>query len=452
MAQKNSVDKALNLVRNLIERLRDLKDEKNEEGEHEVKGASTFFLKKELGGLYLTEKADKQYRECLDSLVAVLGKNATASIQSRGAVQDLLQNAILRAVRPRKDPKSEDPATFRRRISRELNTVRKQLLAAPSEWKVTIQVLGIKATTLPFTFGGIEFLYGSEDVGRKLANCIPDYDPTPKRVSKKTIQEEHAHREKIRNTITKKLSTETVATVSVHAFDVEAAENLGTERIRRSVDILNFFAPYFHDHPDVYRAFLASDGKRIRLPSLVRGVNVPFARWIEEKSYDTPIEAIDPHSEKGRKIGLARAGEIFAQREHTDLDLRILNAVSWAGRATVEHRREEAFLLWAIALEALLTNPKARSGVTDRLRFRAAWLIGADLEGRKRVRDLVGNLYVLRSNIVHAGDSTDLTDGDLKKIRKVVRASVTCVLTDARFSKLRRATEFEESLDDHLWS
>ena len=65
---------------------------------------------------------------------------------------------------------------------------------------------------------------------------------------------------------------------------------------------------------------------------------------------------------------------------------RILSALQWAGRAAVEERREEAFLLYAIAIESLLLGGKSHVEVTERLAVRGAHLLSGDPKARENVR------------------------------------------------------------------
>jgi hypothetical protein len=83
-------------------------------------------------------------------------------------------------------------------------------------------------------------------------------------------------------------------------------------------------------------------------------------------------------------------------------DALLLTAAQWIGRATVERRREEAFLLYAIALETMLLPTQAQE-LGYRLRLRAAHVLGKTVAARKRIAADLAALYTVRSKIVHAG-------------------------------------------------
>ncbi|WP_437592878.1 hypothetical protein [Sorangium sp. So ce1000] len=438
---------ALLQVRNLIERLRAYSNTEDSSN------AEIMFFDKPLGGLALTKEEASQYNECLKSLIALHGNNPDARPLSRNATEALLRTAILRALRPRM-PSGETRTTFERRLARELRLLRSKITASPEEWIVTIRISGFASAGLPFKFGGIEFVRGTPDTAGELASSLQDFEPKRKTSAKRRQSEQHI-REHERSSIVEHFSKETLASVTVRAVDDAAAKHLGTERIRRSVDVLNFFASLFHRRPSKPRAFVAPEGERADLPWVVRQLRGNSFYWhyplSEHASIDDdPITMIDLRSPRANEIGLTRASSILEQGTPTDLQTRIINAAVWAGRASVEHRPETAFLLFTISLEALLTNSKSRSGVTDRLRLRIARLIGRRPEARKHVHELMGQLYNVRSDLVHAGDSSKLTGVDLEAIRTLAQRAITSVLTDGRFIGMQRVIEFESWLNEQL--
>jgi hypothetical protein len=439
---------ALLQVRNFVERLR----AGSKTNKSENSGVISF-LDKSLGGVHLTGDDASLYRTCLESLVGLHNSNPDLRPLSRDAVDGLLKKTILRAIRP-KYPRDEERARFARRLGRELLRLRSALTAPPDEWLITAKVHGFEPSGLPFRFGSVEFEAGTPEATAKVAAQLEDYK-SKRAIEKSKLKADQRMREEERKRIQDSFAAATIARTVVRAIDDEAARHLGLERIRRTIDALNFFAPYFHRHSDVPRAFVAPEGKRTSLPWMARRVKGDSLHWSCPASEvsrieNLPIVMIDLRSARAAEIGLDRASAILEAALPNDLEERIVNAMVWAGRACVEPRHDLAFLLFAISLEALLTKPSARGGVTDRLRLRATHLIGTMPATRKRVFELMGRIYTIRSNLVHSGDATDLTDGDLHAIRTLVQAAITGVLTDSRFRGMRRALELEQWLDDQL--
>ncbi len=439
-----ALKKALLTTRDLLERLRaDSLIGDSTADEQEDGGYFVMFVNMKLGGIRISGALAEKYRECIEKLADIHGRNSAERTLSRDAVERLLRNTILRTLRPKKNVAGETRAKFEGRLTRELLTMRKALGALPSEWRVAAQVQGLGPPGLPFAFGGVEFGHGKER-GQEVAANLLDWGARHRRFAAAKIAAENATRQTAREELSESFSGHALASVTVRAVDNEAAKHLGIERIRRTVDILNFFAPFLQELPRVYRAYLAPEGTRTALVWAAHAIDGGALHS------STPWPAANPHvlgmdvsSPRAIEVGLSRASELLGREGRSDLDDRVVNALAWAGRAFVEPRRDQAFLLYAIALEALLTKPNSRAGVTDRVRLRAAHLIGRGTAMKRRVFALMARLYEIRSALVHSGDSGDLTDSDLKAMAEVVERALTGVLTDERFTRMRTAADFD---------
>jgi hypothetical protein len=119
----------------------------------------------------------------------------------------------------------------------------------------------------------------------------------------------------------------------------------------------------------------------------------------------------------------------------------------WAGRAIVENRKDIAFLLMAIAFESLLSKTGSGFGVTERLKLRAAFVLGHDVETRKEIQKDIERLYKIRSTIVHTGQRDSLTNRDSAMLREYVSRTIVALLTEARFVTMTTDKEFEDWLE-----
>ena len=187
-----------------------------------------------------------------------------------------------------------------------------------------------------------------------------------------------------------------------------------------------------------------AEPERVKVEHLLRGrVRAEIATTFSEGAIaKTTVGALDHRAAEA--IALERV-------RRSDLEKRILNAMSWAGKASTEYRRAQSFLLFAIAIEALLTTPDRRSGIGERLRMRAAHLLGTDKETRKKIADDVSAAYRLRGTLVHSGDATDVTDGDLDHLRWITRSLILTALTQREVAAFPSAAAFDQWLDDKLF-
>ena len=105
----------------------------------------------------------------------------------------------------------------------------------------------------------------------------------------------------------------------------------------------------------------------------------------------------------------------------------MLASFRWAGRATVELRREQSFLLFAIALESAVLPLKTNQELSFRLAVRTARLLGKTAAEREEMQKAVRDLYGLRSKIVHSG-SYEVTDEDLGQLRTLTKRALIRLL------------------------
>jgi hypothetical protein len=442
---RTKIDVALLRVRNLIERMR----AGAPAGSSPKRDGLSVSISR-LGGFRVVGEEAAMLHDCERTLAELRAGSPELRELSREACGQLLRETIIRALRP-KGAQNEPRARFDRRLRRELARLRKLLLAEPKQWLVTLPVHGLHRSGLPFAFGGVNFPPCDEAAVRRVAaNIGRPYKPR-RRVRVDRIDAENKGRSQLVDELVAEFAGhDALATVTVKAVDNTAAGRIGSARIRRAVDIINFFAPFFHERFDRHRSSVPPDAPRKLPPQVTTPAAGDGFHTTSAWPLDLAVTMIDLRSPRAVQIGLARASELLGLDAPPDLTQRILNGLAWAGRAVVEHRREQAFILFTIALEALLTNPRQRVGVTDRLRLRTAHLIGPDRASRILVASRMSELYQTRNAIVHAGDWQELTETDLANLREVVELSLTATLTHPRYVSMRGAAEFERWLDERL--
>lgn len=440
------LDKVLKLVGDLIERLRASLTAMSGAGDTKVK----YLFISTWGGLSLSGDDADAYRACRDAIIRLHGANTERRLISRRTVEKLLTDTLLRALRPVRSGYKDPRPRFEGRKARELRRLRRRLSAGGRSWQLAVEVTGLWKTALPMMFGRVSFIRGSRRAAKQITSNLHDLQPGDRRTTMKKRFAENESRKKLRGELTSMFESNAIALVGVAAADGDAAKELGLGEVRRAVDILNFFAKCFEHPAGTHRAYLAPEGPG----ACQRWAVYDPDTWMCAPPNDTPdewpITKVRPQSRLARQVGLARVHELLARETRSDLEDRIITAAAWAGRARTERRREEAFLLYVVALEALLAKPKARSGVTDRLRLRVAHLVHRKPASRRVLAKTMERLYELRSALVHAGDAEDLADEDLKIIDWVVEAAILTILTRAPFKNMKDAAAFERWFDDRL--
>jgi hypothetical protein len=432
MAKKASLNEALQKVREL---LGSLLVRTNPSGGPRLAGPT--FWRVDEGTLTLSEEEADEYAQCLQGLVAVVSRTDAIGVR---AVEELLQMALFSAF-DIPGRRSHDPE---QRIQDALRELRRSLTAPLKRFRVFIRVDGLDTAGLPARVGTVEFAVFDEslmDQFRQAATLTTQSD------------EEKRNRLEPLNDLRSNagLFGRTVAIAEVDALEWGGAHARALQSIRLVVDMINFFS-------DVIRynqahLSLPGDGHKERrvIGQLLGGRD----GWT---GYSLPSEWVgglgDLSLEKLRDPA-ARHYAAFAhldgllQRDHNALEDQLIASIQWAGRGTVAARREEAFLLYAIALESLVLADQDHLELGHRLRQRVAHLLGRTLEDRLRLQKTVGDLYGIRSRIVHSGEY-QVSDADLGMMRWLCKASLLRACESEEIRDLSGTDELRQWFDKLL--
>jgi len=399
------------------------------------------------GMVQLVGKEAELFEATHDRLEQLDGGDHKLRRISREELHGRLMNVLRRTLRGRESITRE---AFKRRVGREMTSLRKAVLGPLKEWLVTHRVSGFRPNVLPFTFGRVVFNEGTRENAETIANRL--HDVVPRQWSGRrrphSAAKENEARVGSRAELVETFSKDALATIVVRASDAIAARRIALARLRQTIDIVNFFAAHFDvpRHRDG-RAFVPPDGPRIAAPWAVQQVDAQGGRWsTDSHPSESRVVAFDTSSPRAKECGVARVHKLLAGEERSDLEQRLLMALSWAGRATTELRPDQAFVFHSIALEAILTSTRNRGRVTDRFRHGVTLVIGGSAEHRQEVYELVSRLYALRSEIVHSGDAVDFDEADLRTMHEVVDAVLAAMLVREPFTSMRDAAAFESWL------
>ncbi|MGA2964958.1 MAG: hypothetical protein ABSD64_02020 [Terriglobales bacterium] len=386
------------------------------------------FWTQDLGGLMLTDDDAKEYRQCVGAIHAQ-ASGKTEHI-SRSAIESFIQGAILRALDPLATDTEKD---FEKRLDSALGHLTEELKAEPSIWETHLPVQGLATDKLPSTFGRCEFYFGDEPFLNELMERIgrvvlPDVGEGAAQVGKRFIRER----------IQKLVRGQTWVFTLANAVDGRAARLIARKRVRQTVDILNFYANLGGRPP--CQVLLAEDPRPGILNTFLFSENPPAFEPPSERV--GPIVAFSFASPDLEQAGLERMSEMLKKQPPSEFEDRVISAFQWAGKASVEPRKEEAFLLFAISLESLLMERQDKAEITETLSLRAAHVIAAP-QSRLTVYQDMKKLYGIRSKIVHSG-SVDVGDDQLSEIRYYARLALLTMLCAPQFSGITNDKELTE--------
>jgi len=365
------------------------------------------FTKQGLGGLMLTDDDAQQYRKCVNEVhKEAAGKNEQIS---RSAVESIIQQAMLKALDPEHTSNEKDPS---KRLAAALATMEKELREKPVTWEIYFPVDGLLTDNLPYKFGRCTFYLADDAFMGSLEE----------RLRKSFGSDTDTSR------VQKIIAGKTGVVTSEDAVDKDAAEMLARNRIRRTLDVLSFFSNLGGTPRS--QIIFAEDAGPKRLNPFVF-CERKTEGWMPSE-WVGPIAPFSFNATFLDQAGQAEASAILQADEPTEFQGRIISALQWAGRASVEPRNEEAFLLFAIALESLLMAREDKSELTEKLALRAAHVIAIP-KGRLRVYREVKRLYAIRSQIVHSGHA-EVGEADLSLVRFYVRVALLTMLRNSKFA------------------
>ena len=266
-----------------------------------------------------------------------------------------------------------------------------------------------------------------------------------------------------------------ISELEVQAGDNSNAEEKAIKECRKTIDVMNFFADIFASGGSKVCVSLLGEGNevisrlksqdKIQLRLLFREAHDPLesstsykGKRIGElfctKAGRGPLLELSLPSLNSRQAidtGFARVSELLGKADRTTFEDRILSAFQWAGRATVDIRREEAFLLYMIALESLILGSKVNSEITFQLRLKIVHIITCSTSTRKQFMNRISYLYGVRSKIVHSG-SFQVTESELWELRQYSKQVLITVANAKQFRDMETAEQFDSWLDEQLIS
>ncbi len=388
-----------------------------------------FFSIQDEGTLYLSGEDVLHYKECLRLLLNTIGDE----IISLKAIEKLFQKAILSTLDI--NEKRRD-ISFAQRLEIGLKEMREVLLDTPKTIQVYYPIHGLKDEGLPVKVGKITFCIFDEN---HLANFIKVLEENNGDAARNEAKQSFIEDIKSSEVVGK-----TTGLVELKAMDYDAAKSLAVKELSITLDIINFYSdliPYQKGH-----LFLPGERERknINIPTITVG-DTPYITYGWEVV--GPLMQLSISSlfeiDKSKKLGFLRASELLATKTKSNLDEILLSALQWAGRATVETTKEQAFLLYAISLESLILSDNEPIELSYRLKTRIAHLLGENLEERIEISKKVGDLYKIRSKIVHNG-WYQLTDAEVGMMRFIAKGCILRILSDEPFKLMKSINELAD--------
>jgi hypothetical protein len=391
-----------------------------------------------LGPIVLWGAQADEFTACVASIYeSAISKREHISLS---ATESLIQTAIVQSLDLDKN-RPRPHLTFSVRLTESLGELKKALSQTPVKWTVYHEVRGLMPDGLPYSVGNIEFLAIDDAQAAGLTvSTGPIVEGTLN-----TPEQKRDMRELITDLIETRMKGKTYAKLPVEALEYNAASSLATKKLRSAIDVINFFADVLGSAGTCL--FLPGDTEPTHQVSLMFQESAQSASQMHTKGPLAPFYLSHINDARARRTGFDRASLLLAKMNRNGLENRILASLQWAGRAAVETRHEEAFLLFVIALESLLLRNDRAGEMRFRFALNGSHLLARKSEDRGRVFNELRDAYDKRSEIVHSG-STQVTITELSRVHTFTRKALLVFLLDEPFRNMNSEDQFEDWLKD----
>jgi hypothetical protein len=347
------------------------------------------------GSLILDDKEAAAYRSTVDRLNRDFVRQEDLS---RRSVERSLEEALFHAL----DLQQTSGKTFDQRLQEGLKALRAQLNSAPVEFQVLVEVQGLAAKDLPFALGTVRFVkFGS----RQRSILLQGQSKGSKRTLVTTVE---------------KLDGKVCAQIKVAARDFDAARSIARREARTAIDCVNFFVdliPYNHCW-----LYFSAEGASVAEITPAREATGQVHVGLDRRGPALSYSVEHLRQSSPLLADFRRLGTLYRLAKPKTAADCLLTAFQWAGRATVEPKREESYLLYAIALETAIL-PTENAELTYRLSTRVAAILGRSRQQRSEMRRTIGHLYAIRSQVAHSG-YLEVTEQDLGTMRLLTKRTL----------------------------
>lgn len=393
------------------------------------------WYRKDEGFIVLRHGEMEKYRSVRNKLLEEFSKKKDLS---ESALDFALKTAVFECVDISKR-REDDPDI---RLDNALEKLWEFLNRPSEQYECYIEVGGLDISSLPNSFGDIRFVIFNKYQLGKL---------------RKTIQTKHTVDlfEKLEavNIGLKALLNHPLAVVKVNARDNQAAKALAEQKVRDTMEYLNFFSGVIPRNSTLFlpteprsnsiRGFSIAASGYINIFDMVTETTVNPRRPTAGFSLKELRQSPDPMVRRT----VRHLGALLKKENRNKVEEVTLRAVYWGGRATAEQTREESFLFFTVALECLVLPTKDNRELGYRLSQRVAQLLGRNTRERRNLMERTKKLYSIRSDIVHSG-RYELSEKEYAEIYNITKNTILRLLASKQVRGFSQPDDFENWLKE----
>lgn len=379
------------------------------------------WIRADEGMLTLDSTEYRDYQRVLKQLTQALAPEGDLS---EAIIDSTLQDAIF-AVADIPNRRNKDATARVKEAVQSLRELKGRRLEAFECWT---EVRGLMTESLPTSFGHVHFVELTDSRLQALMSKLK------------------SNRTDLLNSMSEHIVGTCFGLVSREARDHKAAIELASREVQTTIECLNFFS----DMLDFSRSWLFLAGEQETAITTTIAIDDRGYPWTSVKrvgqtfGYD-----IARLMSQANIRDLVKRVDRLLQNRKSELEELLLKALRWAGRATVTPLPNEAFMLYAIALECVVLPGGNQGELRHRLSQRIAKTMQSVDSDRLKLQKLMMKLYDVRSKIVHTGHYA-VQEEELHSIRNITKGAIAGLLTDTRVAKLKKVDSLDRWYEERM--
>lgn len=236
--------------------------------------------------------------------------------------------------------------------------------------------------------------------------------------------------------------------VKVEARENEKAKELAYEKMKKIEAVMRFFAAAYGEVYDIgvfdFRAY------NVDSAYIFSKENIGESSHCSGRFCD--IDWIDFYGKY--KQYLDELFKLIFKPDLSEMEKRILLAVTFCSRATFDRENAVGFLEAMMAIEALLqagAGGLVTPSITYQITEYCAFLLHTKLEGRKKLDKIIRNMYEIRSKISH-GKQDNIEKSDYEQLWYIATNLIIFFLADDTLKKMKKFSELQDYIKELKYS
>ncbi len=205
------------------------------------------------------------------------------------------------------------------------------------------------------------------------------------------------------------------AKYSVNAEPTRAIE-LARKEAGRSLDILRFAIPILYQRQENICIELEGAAGNGRCRHLIVSEDLSFfskGLSSSRKTFDINQSRLDDLE----KIGVFKLSDLFQKKDPTELEEKLIVALSWFSQSQNQAELNSELLYLTICLEVFF-SPERGERISEFISESIAFMLEDSFEERKQIKKKSKYLYDLRSKVVH-GSGKPISEEDVRELQKI---------------------------------